>query len=29
MNGLDYDGLIKQIMDSAIKRIFDGKKQQS
>lgn len=29
MNGLDYDGLIKQIMDSAIKRVFDGKKQQS
>ncbi len=29
MNGLDYDGLIKQIMDSAIKRIFNGKKQQS
>jgi D-alanine-D-alanine ligase len=25
MNGLDYDGLIKQIMDSAIKRIFNGK----
>jgi D-alanine-D-alanine ligase len=28
MNGLDYDGLIKLIMDSAIKRIFNGKKQQ-
>lgn len=27
MNGLDYDTLIKKIMDSAIKRIFDGKKQ--
>ncbi|HNW82940.1 MAG TPA: D-alanine--D-alanine ligase [bacterium] len=25
MNGLDYDSLIKQIMDSAIKRIFNGK----
>lgn len=27
MNGLDYDGLIKQIIDSAIKRIFNGKNQ--
>lgn len=25
MNGLNYDGLIKQIMDSAVKRIFNGK----
>lgn len=28
MNGLDYDGLIKQIMDSAIKRIFNGNGQK-
>ncbi|HRZ78566.1 MAG TPA: D-alanine--D-alanine ligase [bacterium] len=28
MNGLDYDSLIRQIMDSAIKRVFDGKKKQ-
>lgn len=27
MNGLDYDGLIKQIMTSAIKRLNDEKKQ--
>lgn len=29
MNGLDYDGLIRQIMDSAIKRVFNGKEQQT
>ena len=29
MNGLDYDSLIRQIMDSAIKRVFDGKEQQT
>lgn len=28
MNGLDYDSLIKQIMDSATKRIFNGKESK-
>lgn len=28
MNGLDYDSLIRQIMNSAIKRVFDGKEKQ-